>query len=178
VISDVASFLRYFKGVHARTVRDVGSLPVEAETWRPPPSPDEEASWGVPEIVRHTAEARLFFAGAFTGEGWVWEPWPDPVKDKDSWVPALEASYESFGSKVGAAPEERLRERVEAIASDGPSLSGWRVLMMMCEHEVHHRSQLETYAGLNGWPVNQIFGRTYEWVTGQLEHERNRTRPG
>jgi uncharacterized damage-inducible protein DinB len=177
VIADVPAFLRYFKGVHGRTVRDVTSLPPEAEAWRPPASPDEEGSWGAPEIVRHMAEARLFFAGAFVGEGWVWESWPDRLERRASWVPALEASFEGFGSKVGAAPEERLRERVEAIASDGPSLSGWRVLMMMTEHEVHHRSQLETYAGLNGWPVNQIFGRTYEWVTGQLERERNRSQP-
>jgi uncharacterized damage-inducible protein DinB len=28
------------------------------------------------------------------------------------------------------------------------SLSGWRILMMMLEHEVHHRSQIDTYAGL------------------------------
>jgi hypothetical protein len=25
--------------------------------------------------------------------------------------------------------------------------------MMMIEHEVHHRSQIDAYAGLNGWPV-------------------------
>lgn len=174
MIADVPGFLRYFKGVHARTVRDVTSLPVKAETWRPPPSSDEEASWGAPEIVRHMAEARLFFASAFVGEGWVWDPWPDRLESQSDWVPALEASFETFSARVGAASEERLRERVGAIASDGPSLSGWRVLMMMTEHEVHHRSQLETYAGLNGWPVNQIFGRTYEWVAGQLERERDR----
>jgi uncharacterized damage-inducible protein DinB len=35
---------------------------------------------------------------------------------------------------------------------------------MMAEHEVHHRSQIMTYAGLNRWPVAQIFDRTYEEV--------------
>jgi uncharacterized damage-inducible protein DinB len=79
---------------------------------------------------------------------------------------------------VVEAPADRLRERIEAIAGEGPSLSGWRVLMMMVEHEVHHRSQLATYAGLNGWPVNQIFGRTNEWVVSRRDEERNRSRPG
>jgi len=121
------------------------------------------------------SEARLFFANAFVGEGWVWDPWPERLDRKGDWVPALEASFETFSARVEAASEDRLRERVEAIASEGPKLSGWRVLMMMSEHEVHHRSQLETYAGLNGWPVNQIFGRSYEWVAGRLESERDRS---
>lgn len=174
MLSDVASFLRYFEGVHRRTVRDVGALPPDAETWKPPPPPhdaDEESAWGVPEIVRHIAEARLFFASAFAGPGWVWDPWPDRLEARSSWVPALQTSLERFRSTVEPVPAERLRARVEALDGEGASISAWRTLMMMVEHEVHHRSQIETYAGLNGWPVNQIFGRTYESVVAQLEGE-------
>ena len=172
MITDIEGFLRYFDGIHARTVRDVGSLPEEAERWRPPPSSDDEATWGVGEIVRHIAEARLFFASAFAGTGWVWDPWPDRLDHRSSWIPALDRSHERFRSKIAALPAERLRARVEAIRGEGPSLSAWRVLMMMVEHEVHHRSQLATYAGLNRWPVNQIFGRTNEWVVAQRDAER------
>ena len=45
------------------------------------------------------------------------------------------------------------------------SLSGWRILMMMLEHEVHHRSQIDTYAGLEGWPVPDIFERSAEAIS-------------
>lgn len=176
MIADVPSFIRYFEGVHGRTVRDVASLPDEAESWRPPTSQDEESSWGPPEIVRHLAEARLFFVGAYLGKGWVWDPWPDRLDRKDGWIPALDVSLAAVTARLTEAPVERLRERVDAIAREGPGLSGWRVLMMMVEHEVHHRSQLATYAGLNGWPVNQIFGRTNEWVVSQRDAElRNRS---
>ena len=178
MISDIPTFLRYFEGVHGRTVRDVSSLPVEAEAWRPPDSGDEESSWGVPDIVRHIAEARRFFASAFLGEGWVWEDWRDRLERKDSWVPALDRSLEIFRSRLATAREERLRERIEGIAGEGPGLSAWRALLMMVEHEVHHRSQLATYAGLNGWPVNQIFGRTNEWVVARRDEERNRSSQG
>ena len=177
MISDTGSFLRYFEGVHARTARDVGSLPPEAENWKPPPSTDEESSsWGVPDIVRHIAEARLFFAGAFLGEGWIWDPWPDGLARRGEWVPALEKSLAAFSARVADAPEERLSAKVDPIGGEGRALSGWRLLLMMVEHEVHHRSQLETYAGLNGWPVNQLFGRTNEWVVSQREAEM-RDRP-
>ena len=45
------------------------------------------------------------------------------------------------------------------------SLSGWRILTMMLEHEVHHRSQIDTYAGLEGWAVPDIFGRSAETIS-------------
>ena len=41
---------------------------------------------------------------------------------------------------------------------------GLAILMMMIEHEVHHRSQIDTYAGLQGWPVPDIFGRSAETI--------------
>jgi len=34
--------------------------------------------------------------------------------------------------------------------------------MMMLEHEVHHRSQIDTYSGLQSWDVPQIFDRYRE----------------
>lgn len=48
--------------------------------------------------------------------------------------------------------------------------------MMLVEHEVHHRAQLSTYAGLNGWPVRQTFDRTNEWVVGRREEEQRKAR--
>ena len=179
MINDIAAFLRYFEGVHRRTTRDVGSLTDEAEGWKPPPSPDEEASWGIPEIVRHMAEARLFFASAFLDRGWVWEPWPNRVQRREEWLPALEESFAKLSSEIASASPDRLTAKVVPIAGEGRPMSGWRVLMMMTEHEVHHRSQIETYAGLNGWPVNQIFGRTSEWVADQSQAEmRGRSEQG
>jgi hypothetical protein len=44
--------------------------------------------------------------------------------------------------------------------------------MMMLEHEVHHRSQIDSYAGLEGWPVPDIFGRSAETIDGLQPAER------
>ena len=38
--------------------------------------------------------------------------------------------------------------------------------MMMLEHDIHHRSQIDTYAGLNGWDVPDIYGRSAETIGG------------
>ena len=172
MIADIASFLRWFDGVHARTVRDIADLPEAAERWRPPPSPEAEASWGVPEIVAHIAEGRRFFASAFVGNSWIWDPWPEPLSSRQDWVPALDRSRDELADTLSAASDERLRAKVPLLGDPDRTLSAWRTLMMMAEHEVHHRSQIATYAGLNGWPVHQIFRRTNEWVVAQRRDVR------
>jgi uncharacterized damage-inducible protein DinB len=173
VITDIRSFLRFFDAVHRRTVRDVSALPQEAQSWKPPAG-EGEGAWGAPDIVRHIAEGRLFFASAFLGRGWVWDPWPEPLDRREDWTSALERSWERFAEAMGDADPDLLGRRVELIGQPDTTVSGWRILMMMTEHEVHHRSQLATYAGMNGWPVHQIFGRTNEWVLGQREAEMQR----
>ena len=170
MISDIRSFLRFFEAVHRRTVRDVAALPEEAERWKPPAG-EEEQAWGPPEIVRHVAESRQFFASAFLGNGWVWESRPGSMPARDGWVPMLETSWEQFAAALEDADDGLLRRRVALIGEPDRKVSGWRVLMMGVEHEVHHRSQLVTYAGLSGWPVHQIFGRSNEWVLGQRDIE-------
>jgi uncharacterized damage-inducible protein DinB len=56
------------------------------------------------------------------------------------------------------------------IDSSG-SLPGWRLLLMMMEHDIHHRSQIDTYAGLNGWDVPDIYNRSAEAI-GKLQDEQ------
>ena len=58
------------------------------------------------------------------------------------------------------------------IDTPGQALSGWRLLMMMLEHEVHHRSQIDSYAGLEGWPVPDIFGRSAESIDALQASQR------
>ena len=75
---------------------------------------------------------------------------------------------------VETACQEPLR-KVQMIDTEG-TLSGWRVLLMMVEHDVHHRSQIDTYAGMNGWDVPDIFGRSAEAV--ELQQAAQRVRHG
>ena len=174
MIYDVAEFLRWFEGVHRRTLRDVRLLPPEAEGWAPPAG-DGEAAWGIPRLVQHAAEARPYFGAAFLGRGWLWDAWPEDLTGPETWTAALERSMDELRDQIGSAPQDRLRQKVELIGGES-EVSGWRVLMMMAEHEVHHRAQISTYAGLNGWPVAQTFDRTNEWVVAQRDAELHRRR--
>jgi uncharacterized damage-inducible protein DinB len=62
------------------------------------------------------------------------------------------------------------------IDTPGSTLSGGRILMMLIEHEVHHRSQIDGYAGLQGWPVPDIFNRSAERISALQPEQRAKTR--
>ena len=180
MITDIASYLRFFDSVRRRTERDVAALPSAAAAWRPPAT-GGEAGWSIGQIVGHIGGSRLYFASAYRNEGWIWtEPESDP-EAQATWLPWLEASAARFAEQLRATPEAWLARRIEMIDTPGQALSGWRLLMMMLEHEVHHRSQIDAYAGLEGWPVPDIFGRSAESIdvlqTDQrVKHARNAER--
>jgi uncharacterized damage-inducible protein DinB len=174
MITDIASYLRFFDTVRRRTERDVAALPPQAAAWQPPLSAGENG-WSIGEIVGHIGATRLYFASAYRGEGWIMAPAEVDRADQATWLPWLQASAERFVASLRDTPDEWLNRRIEMIDTPG-ALSGWRMLMMMLEHEVHHRSQIDTYAGLQGWPVPDIFGRSAEAVAEQQPAQRARHR--
>ncbi len=165
----IDAFLTYFDAVNRRALRDIGALPPEADGWTPEASEGEYA-WSINTLIGHMAGSRLYFASAFRGEGWI-NPEPPDVSSPDKWLPALEQSYDDFVAAVGEAPPDWMSRKVDMIDTPGGQLAGWRLLMMMMEHDIHHRSQIDTYAGLNGWPVPDIFGRSAEAI-GELQAEQ------
>jgi uncharacterized damage-inducible protein DinB len=170
MITDIAAYLKFFDAVHRRTLRDVAALPPGAAAWRPP-AIDGEIGWSIGEIVGHIGKSRLYFASAYRAEGWIWEQPESDRDDQSTWLPWLRTSAARFVALLNDTPNEWLNRRIEMIDTPGATLAGWRLLMMMIEHEVHHRSQIDTYAGLEGWPVPDIFGRSSESI-GALQSEQ------
>ena len=173
MISDIGSYLRFFDGVRRRTERDVAALPAGAAAWRRPTA-GSEGEWTIGQIVGHIGSSRLYFASAYRCEGWItFKPEMNP-DDQRTWLPWLQASAERFSERLKDTPGEWLTRRIETVDTPGATLSGWRLLMMMIEHEVHHRSQIDTYAGLEGWPVPDIFNRSAESIDALQSEQRAR----
>jgi len=169
MITTIADFLRYFDAVHRRAIRDVGALPPAADGWAPGAGAGEGA-WSINTLVGHMAGSRLYFASAYRGEGWI-SPRPPDVSSRALWLPALDESARQLHAALQGTPDAWLQRKVQMIDTGG-ALSGWRVLMMMLEHDVHHRSQIDTYAGINGWDVPDIYGRSAETIVGLQGAER------
>jgi uncharacterized damage-inducible protein DinB len=171
VITVLADFLRYFDAVNGRAVRDISALPPEADGWAPAVGEGEQG-WSINTLIGHMAGARLYFASAYRGEGWI-SPMPPDVSTRNHWVAALEESGRQLHEALAGTPDAWLRRKIAMIDSGG-ALSGWRVLMMMLEHDIHHRSQIDTYAGINGWPVPDIYGRSAETIGSLQDAEREK----
>lgn len=168
MIESMQSFLAYFESVNRRALRDIAALPPEADGWTPTTG-EGEAAWSINALVGHMAMSRLYFASAYRGEGWIF-PQPPDVGSRDKWEPALTESARELRRLLAGTPDAWLKRKVQMI--DTPqSLSGWRVLMMMVEHDIYHRSQIDAYAGLNGWEVPPIYGRSAEQIAVLRESE-------
>jgi uncharacterized damage-inducible protein DinB len=167
---DIDAFLRYFEGVNKRAMRDIAALPPAADGWKPT-SGEGEKAWAINTLIGHMCGSRLYFASAYCGTGWV-SPKPPDVSSREKWVPALQSSFDEFKAKLSGTPNEWLDRRVDMIDSPGATLPGWRVLLMMMEHDIHHRSQIDTYAGLNGWDPPQIYNRSAETIGTMQDAQR------
>ncbi len=171
VITSIAAFLRYFDAVHRRAMRDIAALPPEADSWAPSVG-EGEGAWSINVLVGHMAGSRLYFASAYRGDGWIQPPPPDTTI-RANWLPALDDSARKLVAALEGTPDGWLQRKVAMIDSDG-ELSGWRVLMMMVEHDIHHRSQIYTYAGINGWPVPDIYNRSAETIGSLQDGQRTK----
>lgn len=175
MITDIASYLRFFDAVCRRTARDVAALPPQASAWRPPVA-DGESGWTIGQIVGHIGTSRLYFASAYRGDGWIGVGAELDPGDQGTWLRWLDTSAARFVALLKDTPDEWLGRRIEMIDTPSASLSGWRILMMLIEHEVHHRSQIDSYAGLQGWPVPDIFNRSSEHIAALQAEQRARRR--
>lgn len=162
MFTGISAYISYFEGAHRRTVRDVSVLPPEAVSYKPETGEGENA-WSIGEIVRHIAGTRLYFTRAYRGEGWFFSDELREAETQEDWVPCLEQSAGLVVERLRGTPSDWLTRKIQMIDTDR-ALSGWRILMMCLEHEVHHRSQIDTYAGLMGWDVPHIYGRSAEQV--------------
>jgi uncharacterized damage-inducible protein DinB len=174
MITDIGSYLRWFESIRRRTDRDIAALPPNAAAWRPP-AVHGEAGWSIGDIVGHIGSARLYFASAYRGEGWIDVSPEVDRNDARTWIPWLQSSADRFRNLLSDTPTEWLTRKIEMIDTPG-TLSGGRILMMMLEHEVHHRSQIDTYAGLEGWPVPDIFGRSAETISTLQPAQKRKAR--
>ena len=172
MITDIGAYLRFFDSVRRRTERDVAALPTGAAAWRPPARAEGEHGWGIGRLVAHIGGSRLYFASAYRGEGWLAPKAEMDENAQETWLPWLRTSAERFAAQLESTPGDWLTRRVEASDTPGATLSGWRLLMMNVEHEVHHRSQIDAYAGLQGWPVPDIFNRAWETIADLAPEQR------
>lgn len=151
MIEGARAFSAYFERVYQRTREVAQAVPPEQIDWRPAPG---ELSCG--ELIRHIASAELMNVRA-VASGEMRYP---------GHAAALGATHTAalaYLDECHAAAQDFLRsmepERLWLnIPGQWQDVPGWRRLLGMIEHEIHHRSQLCTYLTLLGREPPALFG--------------------
>ncbi len=156
-IQELDFFLDYLDKVQQRTMRVVRCIPSDKLDW-----PYREGKFTLGDLVRHIGAIERYMFG-------------ETVQGKPS-------RYKGCGKELADGLEEVIRfketmhrETVEIIRQlgeegvnrkcttpDGASITVWKWLRLMVEHEIHHRGEIYFYLSLLNVPTPPLYGLTSE----------------
>lgn len=161
MITSVAGFVRYFDGVRRRTVVAVDRVGPLLAGFKP-----KSDEWTCAEIVRHISGAEKFFVTKVVDDRFTTDLEIGPGEAWHVTRARLDDVHRAEMNRLGSLPDARLGQKVPDL--DGGRVSAWRFLMAMVEHEVHHRSQLDSWLALAGAEAPQIYGYKMEDVVAKV----------
>jgi len=160
VIASMREFIEYFDGVRRRTVGFFRTIPADMIDWAP-----KNGEYTCGDIVRHVAASESMFTGVVADGAWRYDGHARELGvSRAETLALLDARHAAATQALATAGDAALTELRPALEPGGRPIRGWRVLMAMCEHEVHHRSQLASYLTLMGIEAPDIFGLGVEDV--------------
>jgi uncharacterized damage-inducible protein DinB len=156
---NVAQFVDYFDKVRARTIRVAKCIPPDKLEWTFKPR-----RFTPGDLLRHLAGVERYM-------------WAENARFQPSRYPGhsreLADGYDAVFGYV-----ERLHAEAMAIFTaltdadllrkcatpDGASITLWKWLRLMAEHEIHHRGQIYLYLAMLDVPTPPLYGLTEEQV--------------
>ncbi len=153
MLRDLASYLSYLQRIRERTLAAIDAIPSDRFGWTP-----RAGEYTIGDLVRHIASAEQMNVTAALGGGWHYgghsaEDWGATLTDARA---KLARVHDESVARLTAAGDAVLFAKVSDLA--GNPISAWRILMVLIEHEIHHRSQLDCYLMLLGLGPPQLFG--------------------
>lgn len=158
-IYDLNTFLDYFDKIHHRTMRVARCIPADKLDWT-----YREGKFTLGDLVRHIATInRYMFAETIAGRpsryagcGKELAIGYDEVMDF-----AERLHRESVDIFTRLMPEDL---NGKCMTPEGTSLTTWKWLRAMVEHEIHHRGQIYLCLSMLGVPTPPLYGLTSEQV--------------
>jgi uncharacterized damage-inducible protein DinB len=158
-IRDVGTFLDYLGSVHNRTRRVVLCIPPKDIEWGP-----GSGRFTFGDVVRHLATIERWMYGEtvqgrpsrYMGHG----------RELADGFDAVLAYYDRLHEESRAifARLDSTTLMGKCMTPAGTSVSTWKWLRAMIEHEAHHRGQLYLMLGMAGVETPPIYGLTSEEV--------------
>ncbi len=152
-------FLEYLDKVHQRTTRVVQCIPPDKLEWS-----YHDGKFTLGDLVRHIAAIeRYLFAETIQGQpsryAGCGRDLADGYENVMTFRDTLHTQTVEILSRLG---DEGLTKK--CTTPDGASITVWKWLRLMTEHEIHHRGQIFIYLAMLEIPTPPIYGLTSEEV--------------
>jgi uncharacterized damage-inducible protein DinB len=164
MIASVADFIRYFESIRRRTWAVVDRVTPDLIDWAP-----RAGEFTCGEIVRHLAGAERFYVTKVLDDQWTSDFEPGPRLDHAATRERLKRTHEQEMARLATLPDAELTMPRRDL--EGGTVRCWRFLMMLVEHEVHHRSQLDAWLAEAGVEPPQLYGYRMEEVLSRVARE-------
>jgi uncharacterized damage-inducible protein DinB len=156
---DLDIFVDYLEKVQQRTMRVVRCIPADKLDWS-----YAEGKFTLGDLVRHMGAIECYM-------------FAETIQGKPSRYQGCGKELADGLDEVIRYKEELDRQTVEIVRAlgpdgmtrkcttpDGASITVWKWLRLMVEHEIHHRGQIYIYLSLLGVPTPPLYGLTSEQV--------------
>ena len=163
-LQDPQQLVEYVDRIHARTRRVIERIPEDRLDWAP-----AEGWFSFGDLVRHLAGIeRFMYAEAARGGP---NRYPGHGRELADGRAAVLAYYDRLHAESRAifaalTPDELV---ARCRTPDDASITTWKWLRAMIEHEAHHRGQLYLMLAIIGVPTPPLFGLTSEEVRARAK---------
>ena len=153
------AFLEYLDKVHQRTLRVVRAIPPDNLEWS-----FAEGKFTLGDLVRHMgAIERYMFGETVQGKPSRYRGCSKDLADGLDEVARFKQTMDHETEEIIRALGEEGMTR-KCSTPDGASITVWKWLRLMVEHEIHHRGQLYIYLAMLNAPTPPLYGLTSEQV--------------
>jgi uncharacterized damage-inducible protein DinB len=152
-------FLEYYGKVRQRTKRLLDIIPDDKMDWTP-----IQGKFTFADLIRHLAAIeRFMYAENVQGKP---SRYPACGKElavgREAVLRFFDQCHEESMAIFATLTPENLSGK--CVTPAGTSITTWKWLRLLPEHEIHHRGQIYTYAGFLGIETPPIYGMTSEQV--------------
>jgi uncharacterized damage-inducible protein DinB len=157
--SEREAFFRYAARVRERTERVVARIPEERVEWT-----YRSGKFTLGDLVRHLAGIeRFMFAENARGNP---SRYPGHARELADGLPALREYFGRLHAESVAIYSTLTDEqfRGKCVTPGAASISDWKWLRLMTEHEIHHRGQIYLSLAMLDIPTPPLYGLTEEEV--------------
>lgn len=158
-LGDLPIFLDYFDKIHGRTMRVARCIPRDKVEWT-----YREGQFTLGDLVRHIATInRYMYAETVSGRPSRYAGCGKELADGyDEVLNFAERLHRESAEIFAQLTPEQLNGK--CATPDGASLTTWKWLRAMIEHEAHHRGQIYLYLSMLRVPAPPLYGLTSEQV--------------